>query len=186
MISIVFIRHGATEGNIQKKYIGRTDEPLCDLGIEQALGLKEHKFPSEHIFVSPMQRTIQTAEIVFDGCEYVVTDDFKETDFGIFEGKSASELSDNEDYKAWVDSGCGLPIPNGEDVASFKKRCADAFANIVHSLPDGSSASFVVHGGVIMAVMEAFCADGGSFYDYHIANGEFAECNFENGKLYRI
>lgn len=185
MISIVFIRHGATEGNIQKKYIGRTDEPLCDLGISQAHGLREHKFPSEHIFVSPMQRAIQTAEIVFPSCEYIVIDDFKETDFGIFEGKSASELSDNEDYKAWVDSGCTMPIPNGEDITEFKKRCAKAFIKAVESVPDGAGVSFVVHGGVIMAVMEEFCADGGSFYDYHIANGEFVTCRFENEKLYK-
>ena len=186
MISVVFIRHGATEGNIQKKYIGSTDEPLCDLGIEQASDLKKHNFPSEYVFVSPMQRTIQTAEIVFPNCKYTVAENFRETDFGIFEGKSAHELAEDKYYKAWVDSGCSLPIPNGEYVESFKKRCIDAFTKAVHSLPDGSSASFVVHGGVIMAIMEAFCADGGNFYDYHIANGEFVECVFRDEKLYRI
>lgn len=185
MISVIFIRHGATEGNIQKKYIGRTDEPLCDLGINQAQGLREHKFPAEYIFVSPMKRAMQTAEVVFPSCEYIVVDEFKETDFGTFEGKSALELADNKDYKAWVDSGCSLPIPNGEDICEFKKRCAKAFTKAVESVPDGSSASFVVHGGVIMAIMEAFCADGGNFYDYHIANGEFLTCRFENGKLYK-
>ena len=186
MISVVFIRHGATEGNIQKKYIGRTDEPLCDLGISQALSLKEHKLSAEYVFVSPMQRAIQTAEIVFPDCKYTVAEDFRETDFGIFEGKTAHELSEDKDYKAWVDSGCSLPIPNGEDICEFKKRCADAFVKAVESVPDGAGASFVVHGGVIMAVMEEFCADGGLFYDYHISNGEFVECTFENGKLYRI
>ena len=27
MIDIFFIRHGATEGNLRRRYIGRTDEP---------------------------------------------------------------------------------------------------------------------------------------------------------------
>ena len=186
MISVVFIRHGATEGNIQKKYIGRTDEPLCDMGVSQAIRLKEHKFPEEYIFVSPMQRAIQTAEIVFPDCKYTIEEGFRETDFGIFEGKSAHELAEDKDYKEWVDSGCTLPVPGGEDISGFKKRCVNAFVKAIESVPDGAGASFVLHGGVIMAIMEAFFADGGNFYDYHISNGEFLSCTFENRKLYRI
>ena len=34
-MKIYFIRHGLTEGNIQKKYIGKTDEPLCTEGIAE-------------------------------------------------------------------------------------------------------------------------------------------------------
>ncbi len=180
MISIVFIRHGATNGNLEKRYIGRTDEPLCDVGINQVLELKEHNFSCEHIFVSPMKRTMQTAELVFPGQRYTAEVNFRETDFGIFEGKNAQELSDNEEYRVWVDSMCTLPIPGGESMADFKKRCTDAFERIIDSLPDGSEASFVVHGGVIMAIMEAFCESKGSFYDYHIKNGDFLICEFQN------
>ena len=32
---IYFIRHGATAGNLEKRYIGRTDEELCTEGIER-------------------------------------------------------------------------------------------------------------------------------------------------------
>ena len=35
-MEIVLIRHGATAGNIEKRYIGTTDEPLCDTGMVQA------------------------------------------------------------------------------------------------------------------------------------------------------
>jgi alpha-ribazole phosphatase len=33
-MKIVLIRHGATAGNIKKRYIGITDEDLCASGIE--------------------------------------------------------------------------------------------------------------------------------------------------------
>ena len=33
-MKIVLIRHGATAGNIKKRYIGTTDEDLCASGIE--------------------------------------------------------------------------------------------------------------------------------------------------------
>ncbi len=183
MITMIFIRHGATKGNLEKRYIGSTDEPLCDLGIKQALSLRKHNFPSEYIFVSPMKRARQTAEIIFPESKYMVIDGFRETDFGIFEGKSATELSEDRDYIAWVSSMCTLPVPKGEDITQFKKRCTDAFCNIAKTIPDGAGASFVLHGGVIMAIMEAFCESGAGFYDYHIGNGEYVICKFDGEKL---
>lgn len=183
MISLVFIRHGATKGNIEKRYIGSTDEPLCKLGVNQALKLKEFDFGNEYIFVSPMKRAIETAEIVFEDRKYVIEENFKESDFGIFEGKTALELSRSNEYKLWIDSMCKSPIPKGENIDVFKKRCVNAFTKIIESLPDGANASFVVHGGVIMAILEALSEEKGSFYDYHIKNGDFICARFENGKI---
>lgn len=183
MISLVFIRHGATKGNLEKRYIGSTDEPLCEMGVNQVIKLKEFDFPDEHIFVSPMKRAIQTAEIIFPDSKYVIEEDFKESDFGIFEGKNASELSESKEYRLWVDSMCKSPIPKGEDIDSFKKRCVNAFIKIIKSLPDGANVSFVVHGGVIMAIFEVLSEEKGSFYDFHIKNGEFIRGQFENGKI---
>ena len=183
MITLAFIRHCATRGNLEKRYIGRTDEPLCDVGIQQALRLRNHNFPSEHIFVSPMKRTLETAKLIFPERKYITEEDFRETDFGIFEGKSATELSENKEYRCWVDSMCLSPIPDGESVTDFKKRCITAFEKIIQALPENSEVSFVVHGGVIMAVLEAFAENKSNFYDYHINNGEFLLCRFENGKI---
>ena len=183
MISLVFIRHGATKGNLSGKYIGRTDEPLCGEGIRQASDLKDKNLPDEYIFVSPMLRTRQTAQLIFPGKEYVSEKDLREMDFGIFEGKSPDELSDSREYGIWVDSMCTLPVPEGEGVDEFKKRCVDAFIKLMSGVPDGSRVSFVVHGGVIMSVLEAFAEPKRSFFEYHINNCEFLCCTYENGKI---
>ena len=180
MISLLFIRHGATNGNLQKRYIGRTDEPLCDAGISQVLKLKEQNFHADYLFVSPMLRTKQTAELLFPQISYTVVNDFVETDFGIFEGKTAKELSHNKEYQTWVDSMCLAPIPEGESIADFKMRCCEAFREAIKTVPDNSCAAFVVHGGVIMAIMEAYAKPSRSFYDYHIGNSEYIMCSFEN------
>lgn len=34
-MKIIFIRHGQTKGNEEKRYIGRTDESLSQKGIEE-------------------------------------------------------------------------------------------------------------------------------------------------------
>lgn len=180
MISLLFIRHGATRGNLEKRYIGRSDEPLCDVGISQVLKLKEQNFRADYLFVSPMLRTCQTAELLFPKMQYTIVDNFVETDFGIFEGKNFSELSGNEEYQRWVDSGCVAPIPQGESVMDFKMRCVKAFAEVMKTIPDNSNVAFVVHGGVIMAILEAYAKPSCGFYDYHIGNGEYIVCEFEN------
>ena len=182
MINIVFIRHGATEGNLRRRYIGRTDEPLCPLGREQAeklIGL----FEPDHLFVSPMLRTRQTAEIIFPNLPYEIVEDMRETDFGIFEGKTADELQDNKYYVNWLESMCLDPIPDGERVDDFKNRCCKAFEETVAKVKPGSTVVFVVHGGVIMSTLERFGSDGKGFYDYHIKNGEYILCTYDKGVI---
>ncbi len=185
MKQLLFIRHGATAGNLEKRYIGRTDEPLCTLGIEQICQLKAQDFQPEYLFVSPMLRTRQTAELLFPQLPMTLVDDFRETDFGIFEGKTAAELSDSADYQKWLDSFCLDPIPQGERVADFKARCCQAFQSIAETIPEDSCSAFVVHGGVIMAILEYFAEPKQDFYDYHIGNGRFisAVLDSQNPKI---
>ena len=71
MITIYLIRHGQTPGNLQRRYVGRTDEPLCSTAIEQICAqgeLYRKAFSTtgggktlETIYVSPMLRCKQTA-----------------------------------------------------------------------------------------------------------------------------
>lgn len=93
MIELLFIRHGATEGNLRRRYIGRTDEPLCEAGVAQVKALQKRGLSVDRLFVSPMLRTRQTANILFPKMPYTVVDGFAEMDFGRFEGKAADELS---------------------------------------------------------------------------------------------
>lgn len=179
MKQLIFIRHGSTAGNLEKRYIGRTDEALCPLGIQQIEELKAQNFRPDFLFVSPMLRTRQTAEILFPKHSANIVENFRETDFGIFEGKSAAELSGSPEYQKWLDSFCLDAIPQGESVAAFKERCCRAFTDIAKSLPEASCTAFVVHGGVIMAILERFALPKRDFYDYHIGNGKFVCCTLD-------
>ena len=62
MIKIALIRHGKTYGNTFGRYIGVTDEPLCEEGIQQ---LSNRTMDTvELVFVSPMTRCIQSAQLL--------------------------------------------------------------------------------------------------------------------------
>ena len=183
MIEVLFIRHGATEGNLYRRYIGRTDEPLCEAGIAQVKALRKQGLSVDCLFVSPLLRARQTAELLFPQTAYTVVDGLAETDFGRFEGKSADELSNDPAYQAWVDAMCLTSIPDGESVAHFKKRCCKAFEETIQTVPAGSRVGFVVHGGVIMAILEEYARPKKNFYDYHIGNGKCLACTYDGQNL---
>ena len=56
MIELLFIRHGATAGNLQRRYIGRTDEPLCPAGLDQAEALGALHLQADRLIVSQIGR----------------------------------------------------------------------------------------------------------------------------------
>ena len=168
-MSWILIRHGMTRGNLEKRYVGsRTDEPLCPEGI--AL-LKQRRYPeARYVYASPMKRCLETARIIYPGLPVRIIPDFRECDFGGFEYKNYAELNGNEDYQAWIDSGGELPFPGGESRGEFCARCLAAF----RSLPpcgEKENRALIVHGGTVMAIMEALALPKGSYYDFRIGNG---------------
>ena len=60
MHDIFLIRHSITEGNLQKRYIGMTDEPLCEEGILLLKQIRQRRKQKEadHVYT-------QSAEAVY-------------------------------------------------------------------------------------------------------------------------
>lgn len=178
-MKIVLIRHGMTQGNINKRYIGcATDEGLAQKGREM---LKDISYPPiEKVFSSPMKRCIETARIIYPEHRAEAVSDLREMDFGIFEGKSHTELNGNADYQSWIDSNGLSKIPNGESFDEFCTRCCNAFISAVNKAKSQSIA-FVVHGGTIMAVLHTL--GGYNYFNYIADNGRGYICSLENNKI---
>jgi len=178
---IELIRHGKTEGNLEMRYIGRTDEPLSFAGIAE---LAVISYPKCGILItSPMKRCIQTAELIFPDTEPVICEALRECDFGDFEGRNCIELSLDIRYQRWIDSGGEAAFPNGEAPADFKKRSTDGFLSCLEGLPGDAHVTFVVHGGTIMAVMERFALPAKGYYDWHTANGHGFVTEFDGKNI---
>lgn len=171
MIKIWLIRHGMTEGNLKGRYIGRTDEHLCQEG-KKALSELSYPVP-DGLFISPMIRCRETAEILFPGKKFRIMDQLSETDFGDFENKNYRELAGNPDYQAWIDSGGNLPFPGGESREAFRERTLEGFQKVIAicSGENLQSAALIVHGGTIMTLMEAWGRPERDFYSWHVKNG---------------
>jgi alpha-ribazole phosphatase len=172
-MEILLIRHGKTAGNVQGRYVGRTDEPLLASSKEELQQSESKKFQPQLIYCSPMLRCQQTAQILFPGQQLCVWEGLEETDFGEFEYKNYEELNGNPAYQAWIDSGGMLAFPGGESGAAFRKRSCEAFSACVRdALEKGAQRIAVVaHGGTIMSVMEAYVKPKADFYSWQVKNG---------------
>jgi alpha-ribazole phosphatase len=171
-IKLWLIRHGATEGNTKKRYIGVTDEPLLPESKEE-LRKKNYPMP-QALYVSPLKRCIETAEILFPGKPMHIIDELSECNFGEFENKNYKELAGNAAYQAWVDRECTGAIPGGESREEFLCRSLTGFQKVVTAcICEGvTCAALVIHGGTIMNIMEACAIEQKPFYDWYIKNGE--------------
>ena len=165
------IRHGKTQSNIERRYSGcNTDESLSP---EYTDDLKPAGPCAGHmLFISPMKRTAETAEIMFPGMEAEVIRDLREMDFGIFEGKNHSELDGDPDYQEWIDSMGMSSIPEGECLDCFRERTMNGFrkAVCIAAVRNVPVIYIVAHGGTVMSVMSSLF--GGNYYDYYSDNGQ--------------
>lgn len=174
-MEIILIRHFKTPGNLQNKYIGRTDESLAKRpGLEKLVEkLKESCPDVTCVAASPMQRCVQTAALLFPGREPLLLDKLRECDFGMFEGKTYEELKNLPVYRRWIKSQGTLPVPGGESPWGFRARCMEGFREYVQKIlgQGDRKAAMVVHGGTIMAVLEGIDSQKRGFYSWQAHNG---------------
>ena len=169
---IVFLRHGETAYNEQHRYQGLSDIPLSEAGKAR---LKKADFEPETVYVTPLCRSAQTAQILFPMAEQRIVPDLQEMDFGDFEGHTYDEMKEDPLYQAWLDSGGENACPNGESKAAFCERVCRAFETLVdESLSRGEERLVIVaHGGTQMAALSRFVQPHRDYYEWNapIAGG---------------
>ena len=172
-----FIRHGMTQGNLEGKYIGSTDLPVCPEGYRQLDDLKAHyEYPKvEAVYSSPMLRCRQTADFLYPNAMLTVVEDLREWNFGDFEGKTMEELKDDPDYLDWIASSMKSTPPGGESSKEFAARLQLAIGAIFRDMMDQGipNAAIVTHGGVIMTLMSEYALPRGQNNNHWMApNGQ--------------
>lgn len=170
-MEVVLLRHAQTAGNLERRYVGRTDEPLCPEGVKEAI--RTGIFPQVPlVYASPMIRCIQTASIKFPSARIITSNNLREMDFGRFEGRTAGEMESDEDYAAWIGGECAGQCPDGENRVSFVTRSCVAFSEIIgeNLRMQRNYVVIVAHGGTIMGIMERFARPGRQYFGWQVKN----------------
>ena len=157
---ISMLRHGRTKGNDQGLYIGKTDLPLTEEGKEELRDLyASYEYPRVHrVYSSPLERAVQSAEILFPDTDITIAEDLREMDFGVFEGLPAEELVNLDSYRKWLKGGLDNPAPNGESMREVMVRCYSAMnAIILDMMKNGiTHAGIMTHSGILMNTLSCF------------------------------
>ncbi|WP_099040976.1 bifunctional RNase H/acid phosphatase [Mycobacterium neglectum] len=144
------LRHGQTELSVERRYSGRGNPALTELGRRQAEAAAQFvagRGGIAAVIASPLQRAYDTAEAAAKalGLDVSVDADLIETDFGGWEGLTFGEAAerDPELHKRWLRDTSVAP-PDGESFDTAAERVGRARARIISEHP-GETVLLVSH-----------------------------------------
>lgn len=160
------IRHEKTQANVERKYIGWTDEPI----LPDSPSIQPIICP-EVIYGSDLMRCEQTAKAYFPHATFIGYEDFREYQFGDFEMKTYAQLQHNANYRRWIDDPLHCSPLNGETFFVFENRVLQGVATIILK---PSTYTFVTHGGMIRLLLSTYLGQ------------DFQQIHAEHRKLYTL
>ncbi len=184
--TIHLIRHGLCQGNLEGRYIGRTQSPLSDKGFKELLDLKtKYKYPyAKSFYASPSTRCVDSLKILYpDSAEPSVILEMAECDFGAWENKTAEDLKNDETFLQFLDGKNGVSPPDGESMSVFIQRVCSGFETLVKNMlfSGTDSAVLVTHAGVIMTILAAYGLPRAKMTDWMCESGHGYSIRFETG-----
>ncbi len=137
MTRLYFIRHGATQLTAEDRFSGATGVDLSDEGRAQVQRLAErladHKVAA--IYVSPLSRTVETAQILARPHRLtpIVRDGLREISHGRWEGLTRREVEERyaEEYAAWEEDPFTFAPKDGESGLAVLARALPVVREIV-------------------------------------------------------
>ncbi len=134
---LLLLRHGQTELSAQRRYSGRGNPALTDLGVRQADAAAQYlggRSGIAAVISSPLRRAYDTASAAARelGLDVIVDDDLSETDFGGWEGLTFGEAAERDAdlHRSWLRD-TSVPPPAGESFDAVAARVSRAQQRIL-------------------------------------------------------
>jgi len=170
----LLLRHGQTPLSAERRFAGRGDIPLTELGLDQAAAAAAalaERGAIDLVLTSPLLRARQTAEAVAQqtGAPLAVDDDLAETDFGSWETLTFGEVMARwpAEMAAWMADADAAP-PGGESFAAVAKR-VDAALDRLLTAHQGQKVVVVSHVTPIKTVVcRALLAPSAALFRMHL------------------
>lgn len=149
----ILVRHGHSTANADGVLSGRLPGiRLSERGEREARDLAEafRDVVMHNVYVSPLERTRQTASLVFG--EHLLEDEYGiiECDYGDWSGRLLADLTKEPLWSEVQNTPDAVQFPNGESLSAMAARAVDTVQRL--SADDGVYA-FVSHGDIIKAIV---------------------------------
>jgi len=159
--TLILVRHGQTDWNVNGRYMGWMDEALNEEGLRQAQRVAQRleRWPISAVYSSPLKRTVRTAEIVARPHSVAVQtiEELGEMRLGAWEGMFAGEIAANypELWRTWRANPGDFRMPGGESLGEVRERAVRAFGRITDK-SEGRMVLAVTH-DVVVRLLVAHC-----------------------------
>ncbi|MCA9883250.1 MAG: histidine phosphatase family protein [Anaerolineae bacterium] len=155
----LFVRHGETDYNAERRIQGHLNVALNDRGHEQAKALAEHltDLSIGSIYSSDLVRAYQTAEYIAERLSLpIITDErLREVNLGVFQGLTGDELRRSphhaDAYAMWRSDETYAPT-GGESFQQLGDRTLASWQEISEASAD-DTVLIVTHGGNIRSLI---------------------------------
>ena len=179
MTTILLVRHGETDWNLQRRVQGHSDTPLNDTGRAQALALAEtlDDVELDAVYASDLARAFETAQVIAQrhGLPVTSVPGLRERHFGTWEG-----LTDTEIFERYPAVKSGAPWGDAETQDEMRERVLGALREIAAAHPDGR-VLVVTHGGPVRRLLVECGQDGNwpigncALYELRLQDDGFVE-----------
>ncbi len=157
---ILLIRHGAVDLLGRVLYGRMPGVHLNEEGLAQAHRMTEvlkKRYRIDEVVSSPLERALETAQIVADAHALGVTVDegVNEVDVGAWMGRSFGEIFEDDLWKRYNQFRSIASPPGGELIMQVQTRALASLEQIVarHRSLDNATAAIVSHGDVIRSLL---------------------------------
>lgn len=164
-MKLLLIRHAESTGNLEQRMPGWNEDALSETGMLQARTLaryllKENGQPS-HLYSSPLQRAVQTAQILLDysqsGFKIQTDVNLKELHNGVFQGLTWQEAQASypELCQALETSPDWISIPGAESLQTACDRAQFFIQTLLTQHQNSDQIWVVTHGGILQYLVAA-------------------------------
>jgi broad specificity phosphatase PhoE len=156
----VFVRHGETDWNRQRRVQGSLGTSLSGAGHDQAKALARllWEVPLQAVYASTLPRAIETASYVAGPHGVGVQTDARlnEIHHGDWEGLSEEELPDPELYRRWREDPTSCQLPGAEPLDAVRLRALEAMRAIAaRHAPEKGLVAIVSH-QIVLALLKCY------------------------------
>ncbi|MXX93645.1 MAG: histidine phosphatase family protein [Chloroflexi bacterium] len=161
--TIIMVRHGETEGNLDDKSQGHFDAQLTERGRIQAEAVAERLSDTQFdaVYSSDLQRALDTAKAIVahhPELQIHTRSQLREYHFGDYEDKDWDSVGDADAdlYKRWknLNTRASIKFPGGESMLDAWERVGRVVEEILTTHHKGNESLLVVgHGGSLQAVL---------------------------------
>jgi broad specificity phosphatase PhoE len=186
--TVFLIRHGVTDWHAARKVLGHKDTPLNDEGRFQAAAASEALAGVSlgEILSSPLQRAIQTAEIIGSKFNIEIARDPRLIDFqaGRWSGMTHGEISASPEYQAFLANPSAERIPGGESLEEIRRRSVAAIEQALADNPSGDGIAVVSHAGVIRVLLAHYLGSPpANYHRIRVAPGSVSILSFADDRV---